>query len=106
MLEAAMDRRYLANPDETFFTGGGEHHFVNFEREEDGRGMDIREAFHNSGNLVFIRLMRDIVNYTIAQSPQTKQELLGDEEVAARRSYLERFADQEGSTYLNRYITD
>jgi len=106
MLEAAMDRRYSGNPSETFFTGGGEHHFVNFEKEEDGRIMDLREAFYNSVNLVFVRLMRDIVNYTIAQSPQNKQELMDDSEVAARRAYLERFADQEGSAFLNRYITD
>src|ERR1700722_19708936 len=106
MLEAAMDRHYSANPNETFFTGGGEHHFVNFEKEEDGRIMDLREAFRDSVNLVFIRLLRDIVNYTIAQSPKKKQELMDDSDVAARRTYLERFADQEGSAFLNRYITD
>jgi len=106
MLEAAMDRQYSANPSETFFTGGGEHHFVNFEKSEDGRVMDLREAFHNSVNLVFVRLMRDIVNYTIAQSPQNKRELMDNSEVTARRAYLERFADQEGSSYLSRYITD
>ena len=106
MLEAAMDRHYSANPSETFFTGGGEHHFVNFEKEEDGRIMDLREAFHNSVNLVFVRLLRDIVNYTIAQGPVTRQELMGDSEVEARHTYLERFADQEGSVFLNRYVTD
>jgi membrane peptidoglycan carboxypeptidase len=106
MLEAAMDRTYSANPGETFFTGGGEHHFVNFEREEDGRVMNLREAFANSVNLVFVRLMRDVVNYTIAQTPQTKQELMEDSEGVARHSYLERFADREGSEYLNRYVDD
>ncbi len=106
MLEAAMDRQYSANPSETFFTGGGEHRFVNFEHEEDGRTFDLREAFANSVNLVFVRLLRDIVNYTIAQAPQTKQELMENAESGARQSYLERFADHEGTEYLNRYIEE
>jgi len=106
-LEAAMDRRYSANPGETFFTGGGEHHFVNFEKEEDSKIMDLREAFRDSVNLVFVRLLRDIVNYEIGQGPETKQDLLVDDaDDAARQEYLERFADQEGSVFLNRYITD
>ena len=32
MLEAALQRKYSANPDEAFFTAGGLHHFANFER--------------------------------------------------------------------------
>ncbi len=69
--------------------------------------MDLHEAFRNSVNLVFMRVMRDIVNYTIAQGPQTKEELLDDpDEARARKAYLERFADQEGSVFLNRYIAD
>lgn len=106
MLNAAMDRKYSANPHEVFFTGGGDHSFVNFEKEDDSRTMDLHEAFRDSVNLVFIRLLRDIVNYTIAQGPQTRQELLGDEELPARKEYLDRFADREGSIYLNRFISD
>jgi len=106
MLDAAMDRRYSGNPGETFFTGGGEHHFNNFEKEEDHKIMAVRDAFKDSVNLVFVRLMRDIVNYTMAQGPQTKQELMEDSERAARRVYLERFADSEGSVFLNRFIAD
>ena len=106
MLNAAMERRYSGNPGEVFFTGGGAHIFKNFERSEDYEIMDLHEAFRNSVNLVFIRVMRDIVNYTIAQGAYTKQELLDDPDEPARRSYLERFADQEGSVFLNRYINE
>lgn len=106
MLAAAMDRRYSANPAETFFTGGGEHRFVNFERKEDSESYDLREAFAESVNLVFVRLMRDIVNYTIGQSPQSRQELLDDADAEGRRAYLERFADREGSVFLSRFIGD
>src|SRR5262249_16191471 len=102
ILDAAMDRKYAANPNETFFTGGGEHHFANFEHVEDAKLYDLREAFKESVNLVFVRLLRDIVNYTIEQGPQSKQDLLDDTDVAARREYLERFADQEGSVFLGR----
>jgi membrane peptidoglycan carboxypeptidase len=106
MLQAAMDRKYSGSPWETFFTGGGAHQFVNFDKSEDHKNMNLREALRDSVNLVFIRLMRDIVNYTIGQGQQTKQELLGDPEHPARKAYLERFADKEGTTFLNRYISD
>ena len=106
MLHASLDRRYSASPHEAFFTGGGSHSFVNFEKSEDSRIMDLHEAFRDSVNLVFIRVMRDIVNYTIAQGVQTKQELLDDPDAPERQSYLERFAEQEGGSYLNRYINN
>jgi membrane peptidoglycan carboxypeptidase len=104
MLRASMDRTYSGDPHEVFFTGSGDHVFANFEHSEDFEVMDLHKAFRNSVNLVFVRLMRDIINYTIAQGAQTKEELLGDEDAPARQEYLERFADQEGTEYLNRYI--
>ena len=105
-LTASMERKYSGNPGEVFFTGGGQHSFVNFEHKEDSEVMDLHEAFRESVNLVFVRVMRDIVNYTIAQGPQTKDELLDDPDEPARKDYLERFADQEGSVFLNRYINE
>lgn len=104
MLRAAMERPYSGNPREVFFTGSGAHTFANFEHEEDFKTMDLHEAFHDSVNLVFVRLMRDIVNYTIGQGARTKEELLDDPDEPARQSYLERFADEEGSLFLSRYI--
>lgn len=104
MLGAAMNRKYSASPHETFFTGGGAHTFVNFEHSEDSQIMDLHEALRDSVNLVFIRLMRDIVNYTISQGQQTKQEILNDPDHPARKAYLERYAEREGETFLNRYI--
>jgi membrane peptidoglycan carboxypeptidase len=106
ILSAALERTYSGSPGETFFTGGGAHVFHNFEREEDQQEFTVREAFHHSVNLVFVRLMRDIVNYTIAQGPHSKDEVLDDPDEPARRAYLERFADQEGSQYLSRAISE
>ncbi|MDR3450897.1 MAG: transglycosylase domain-containing protein [Alphaproteobacteria bacterium] len=106
MLNASMDRRYSGDNSEVFFTGGGVHTFHNFEHKEDLEVMDLHEAFRQSVNLVFVRVMRDIVNYTIAQGPQTKDELLDDASDPARKAYLERFADEEGGVFLSRYIED
>ena len=58
-----MARRYSASPWERFFTGGGVHQFANFNADDNGRVMSVAEAFRHSVNLVFIRLMRDIVQY-------------------------------------------
>jgi membrane peptidoglycan carboxypeptidase len=106
ILKASLDRKYSANPGEVFFTGSGAHVFHNFERKENSKTMTLREAFRDSVNLVFIRVMRDIVNHTIAQGPQTKDELLSDGEAPARQAYLHRFADQEGGVFLSKYISD
>ncbi len=103
MLEAAMDRRYSASTSTTFFTGGGLHRFVNFNKDDDSREMDVWEATRNSVNLVFIRLMRDISLYYIAQNPQMAALKLKDSDNPARRAYLERFADREGQQFLLRF---
>ena len=97
-----MARRYSASPWERFFTGGGVHQFANFQAEDDGRVMSVAEAMRNSVNLVFIRLMRDIVKYHMAQGTPA-DELLGDGAHPLRRAYLERFADREGRIFLNQF---
>ncbi|MBI1930011.1 penicillin-binding protein, partial [Candidatus Poribacteria bacterium] len=102
-LEAAMERRYSANPGEGFFTGGGVHTFANFNRSDNGRSMSVREAFHNSVNLVFIRLMRDIVYYYMFQGPDSTAKILEDSDDPRRQEYLSRFADREGQVYMNRF---
>ena len=103
LLDAALARRYSANPWETFFTGGGEHHFVNFNKDDDEKELSVRSAFTLSVNLVFIRLMRDIVNYYIHQAPGSSAALLKDPEDPRREQYLKRFADQEGRIYLDTF---
>ena len=103
MLEAAMQRRYSASPAEIFFTGGGEHTFVNFDRKYDSQVMSVRDGFLNSVNLVFIRLMRDIVRYCMFQLPSSTASILGNEEDPERQVYLSRFADREGRIFLSRF---
>ncbi|WP_178111088.1 transglycosylase domain-containing protein [Pseudomonas sp. 8Z] len=100
MLDAALERRYSANPQERFFTGGGLHTFGNFRREDNGRNPTLREALRESINLPFVRLMRDLVRYSTYQN---SAELLHDDSDPRRLKYLQRFADREGRTFLLRF---
>jgi membrane peptidoglycan carboxypeptidase len=103
MLETAMQRRYSASAGEAFFTGGGLHRFENFDRTHTDASMTVQEAFKHSVNLVFIRLMRDIVRHRMFGSADDGQRLLQDPADPRRREMLARFADREGSAYLARF---
>jgi membrane peptidoglycan carboxypeptidase len=102
MLDAAMERKYSGSTSEHFFTGGGLHTFVNFESDEGGI-QTIKQAFRRSVNLVFIRLMRDIVYYYIGQAPITRASLMDSSASPQRQAYLAKFAEQEGQVYLGRF---
>jgi membrane peptidoglycan carboxypeptidase len=103
MLEAALERRYSASPAEAFFTGGGLHTFGNFDREDDARILTIREAFQSSVNLVFIRLMRDLVTHHLYGSSDSLAQVLENPGDPRRDRYLTRFADREGSEFVRRF---
>ena len=103
MLEAAMDRKYSASPGETFFTGGGEHRFDNFRHEDDGKAPNLREALRDSVNLVFIRLMRDVVYHHLYREPGSAARILDDPQHPDREVLLARFADKEGSQYSRNF---
>jgi len=102
MLEAALDRRYSASPGR-FFTGSGAHTFANFNKYDNKRRPTLRESLRESINLPFVRLLRDIVRYTIYQSPNNSAALLKDDKDPRRLEYLTRFADREGTVYLRRF---
>jgi membrane peptidoglycan carboxypeptidase len=104
MLDAAMNRPYSASPAERFFTGGGLHTFVNFKPEDNDRVLSVREAFRRSVNLVFIRLMRDIVHYYMFRVPGSTDKLLEDRHHPQRQAYLSRFADREGRIFIQRFF--
>ncbi len=103
-LNEALDRRYSASSYEYFFTGGGLHHFNNFDRSENSQVKSVRHALRDSTNLVFIRLMRDVVYYHLYK-PGGIARWLDDPSDPRRQDYLERFADQEGKAYLRRFYT-
>lgn len=102
LLAHSLERTYSANPGEVFFTGGGEHTFHNFEPETDGTRPTLRDAFANSINLSFIRLMRDLVRYHVARLPYDAQAVLGDSADSQRRKMLREASDLESRTVLRR----
>lgn len=103
MLQAALERKYSGNPGEAFYTGGGVHVFENFEKSENFQNFTVASGFQNSVNLVFIRLMRDIVNYYRYRVPGASPAVLDDWNDPSRQKYLARFADEEGQVYLSRF---
>ena len=104
MLDAALERPYSASPAEGFMTGGGLHHFDNFKHEDDGRVMSVRDGLRNSVNLVFIRLIRDVVHHYMFLTPGSSAQLLQDSADPRRTAYLARFADREGQVYIRRFL--
>ena len=102
MLDAAMQRTYSASPAEAFYTGGGVHRFGNFESRDDRRTMTVSEALTRSVNLVFIRLMRDVVRHVMEGSEAIDRRVLEDADDPRRLPLLQQFADEEGSVFLNR----
>ena len=103
LLGAALERKYSASPAESFFTGGGIHTFGNFRREDNGRIPTLKEALQESINLPFIRLMRDLVRYSTYSAPGNSAQLLKNDDDPRRQEYLARFADREGTEFLQRF---
>jgi membrane peptidoglycan carboxypeptidase len=99
-LQRALDRKYSASPYEEFFTGGGLHTFDNFDKEDNGRILTVRQALISSTNLVFIRLMRDLVRYHRARLDYDAEKVLKDLHNPARLRLLEEAADDEARTLL------
>ena len=104
LLDLALDRRFSASPGEYFYTGGGLHHFNNFTKDEDYKIMSVRDALRDSVNLVFIRLMREIV-YHHLYKPEGIARWLESPDSPKRKEYLERFANNEGQVYLQRFYS-
>ncbi len=104
LLEASMDRTYSASPHERFETGGGSQTFSNFDDTYDGQAITVTEAFRQSVNLVFVRMMRDVVNHYTYRTPDSKAHVLAEADSPLRREYLEWFADREGIEFLDRFI--
>ncbi len=105
VLDASLERRYSASPHAVFFTGGGEHRFSNFDRADNERRPSVREAFQRSVNLVFVRLMLDVVDHVMASQLDSDAILHAPSDDSRRRAYLWLFAHSEGGVYLARAYT-
>ncbi len=62
LLNRSLDRQYSGNPGEVFFTGGGAH-VCEFRKGRERQSFNLRDGLAQSVNLVYIRLMRDIVHF-------------------------------------------
>lgn len=102
-LRASLERRYSASPGEVFFTGGGAHVFANFDKKDNGRIMTMREGLRNSVNLVFIRVMRDVIRHFLYREPGSSAQILRIPNAPEREIYLRRFADYEGSVFIRKF---
>jgi len=67
--------------------------------------MTVREALTRSVNLVFIRLMRDVVHHVTARSEGESAALIDKPSDPRRQQYLSRFADKEGRAFIARFYT-
>lgn len=99
-LQRALDRTYSASPGEVFFTGGGAQTFANYERGENGRLYSVRDGLIYSVNLVYIRLMRDIVRFHEARLPYDRQAVLDNTDEPVRHRLLEEIAEAESKATL------
>lgn len=102
LLARALERKYSASPAEAFFTGGGIHTFGNFDRDDNARVFSVREALRRSTNLVFIRLMRDLVRYHQARLPYDAQSIIADSAHPLRATMLREIADAEAREHLRK----
>mgnify|MGYP005811878623 CR=1 FL=1 len=95
LLQLALDRTYSASPAEVFFTGGGAHTFANYDRDEDHRVYSVRDGLIQSVNLVYIRLLRDIVRFHEARLPYDAAAVLSNPDHPIRHRLLTEIADAE-----------
>ncbi len=105
-LQSALDRKYSASPNEAFFTGGGIHVFKNFDAEDNGRVLTVREATERSVNLVYIRLMRDLVRYYEAHLPYNTNEVLSNPDDPVRLKLLQQIAQGDSRYRLLQAYSD
>jgi membrane peptidoglycan carboxypeptidase len=101
LLNLGLDRKYSAAPG-AFFTGRGRHTFQNFDRDDNHRILTVREAAIRSTNLVFIRLMRDLVRFHQARLAYDARAVLAQPEHPVRIRLLRKISRQEGLRSLAR----
>jgi membrane peptidoglycan carboxypeptidase len=101
LLQKSLDRKYSTNPGEVFFTGGGQHIFGNFTKQNPPTLM-LRDGLRTSNNLVFVRTMRDLVRYHTARLPYDANALLNDPHYPDRERIVAQLADDEAQQHLER----
>jgi membrane peptidoglycan carboxypeptidase len=104
LLDASLSRTLSADAGESFYTGSGLHHFSNFS-DSTGGPTSLRSAFRSSVNLVYIRLMRELVQYYTAQAGYDQRAILSDLHHPQRAELLEAGLAHETGELLQGYYT-
>ena len=99
MLDASLERPYSTDTQAHFFTGSGRHTFVNFD-DDVPSVVTLRHGFRKSVNLVFIRLMRDLVTYYTAARGYDERAILENPAHPDRRALLESAVARESREQL------
>ena len=102
LLDMALERSYSTSRNESFFTGGGLQSFANFKRSDNSGTRSVRVALQQSINLVFIRLMRDLVRFHQVRLAYDAGAVMKDTRDPTRRQLLAQIADDEGKAVLRR----
>jgi membrane peptidoglycan carboxypeptidase len=100
LLRASVERPYSASPGTRFWTGGGVHTFSNFDSTHNHSVLTVRMATRHSSNLVYVRLMRDLVDYYVAAIGFDQAAILSDREHEDRQMLLEAAAERESRQLL------
>lgn len=103
ILDASLERPFSTDPSEGFFTGRGLHYFKNFE-DSLPPSSTLRNSFRHSINLVYIRLMRELVQYYVATALDIDEHaVLTEFDSPKRRELLEAAMDVETRDNLRSY---
>lgn len=106
LLSASLNRTFSASPYQAFRTGGGVLTFGNFNADENGLHLSVLEAFQRSNNLVFVRVMQEIVSHVIMSRIPDGAAILAEVEHPKRKMYLDQFVELEGSAFVRRFFRD
>ena len=101
LLEASIERKFSASPNEAFFTGGGLHRFANYNEEDDLKIVTIKEALMRSINLPFVRVLREVVQFYKHRNPSYITMKNPDQEI--KKELLNEFIDRESRVFLVKY---
>jgi membrane peptidoglycan carboxypeptidase len=103
ILNGALSRPFSASPWQAFRTGGGLITFGNFDSEENHQDFSVLEAFQRSNNLVFVRVMQEVVSHVIMTRIPEAPALLADKLHPKRRQYLNEFVELEGTAFVRSF---
>jgi membrane peptidoglycan carboxypeptidase len=103
ILKASLQRSISGSPHQAFFTGGGMHTFKNFKKDQDNRVFTIEEGLCQSVNLVFIRLMKEVVDYYTANLGYDVKALLSETNNPERLPLLREAMELESVEFLRKY---